>query len=366
MRRIPYSIIKVEGSLYERGYTYGSLIKESLKHMLQKEFYKRWEEKKEEMYLFGYKCLEVIKNCLPKTIEFIQGLSEGSGLSPEEIVMIQCHEEFVHGVELNNHCSAIAVAPSETVDGNIYVGQNWDWITSMNKYKLLLYQKTEDNLGILTYAFGGLWSAAGMNSAGIALTWTSGYKPRKPGEKKDLGKANIGVPTYALIAEVLEQRDFKSAIDLIMKVKNAGWFVFVLASADGEIVKIEGCPYLKVITYPKSFIVAAHGVFQTDKIRSFFGIDPSKNLPSFDAGVARLAQLLISYSGQITPKLLIRFLSSHLPSEKMPKLNAIICEHGDKHATLDSMLFCPSTGECWFTPGPPCQHQSIKLNVNKI
>ena len=363
IERMPYTIVEVSGSPYERGFAYGSLMKDSLKRFLQREFYERWKDMKKDMLLFGGKCLDEMRDCLPKATEFLRGLSNGSGLSMEEAVMMQCHEEFVHGIEMTGHCSAIAIAPTETADGRTYVGQNWDWITSMNEYKLLLRQRTSDDLRILTYAFGGLWCGAGMNSAGIALTWTSAYKPKRPGEKKDPGKAEVGVPTYALIAEVLEQKDLSSAVDLIMKVKNAGWFIFVLASADGGIVEIEACPNFKVKAQSRSFIVAAHGVYQTDKMRLYFGFDPERELPPFDAGISRLSQLLMIYSGQITPELLMRFLASHLPSEKMPDVNAVICEHGIEHATLDSMLFCPSSGECWFTPGPPCQHKPIKLKV---
>lgn len=104
---------------------------------------------------------------------FVDGLSRSTGVPAEELVAVQAHEELVHGV----NCSVVGAAPGETSTGRIYLGQNWDWLTSIQEFKLLLRQRTEAGLRIVTCAFGGLWSCVGMNSAGIALCWTSAYHP---------------------------------------------------------------------------------------------------------------------------------------------------------------------------------------------
>ncbi|HDH99525.1 MAG: hypothetical protein DRQ14_05930 [Candidatus Latescibacterota bacterium] len=347
---VPYRIVEVSGTPYERGTVYGEAIKDMLPRFLKKEFYDRWCDG-EKMRGFGGKCFEAMQRWTPKAAEFVRGFSDATGLSPEELAMVQAHEEFVHGVP-EPHCSVVGAGPTETSTGRVYLGQNWDWRTSMNKFKLLFKQRTERDLRVLTYAFGGLWSCAGMNSAGIALCWTSAYHP----EPELKGEAREGVPTYAIIAEVLEEEKLEDAVELVMSCPNAGWFIFSLASAEGKLAKIEASPETKALTYPRSFVATSGGSFQSDEVLSGLGWE---DLPPFQPAAARLAQLLVAHSGKLSPELLLRFLASHLPED----VKGSICEHGVGHATLDSMLFSPSEGRCWFVPGPPCRNRAFEKTV---
>jgi hypothetical protein len=71
-----------------------------------------------------------------------------------------------------------------------------------------------------------------VNSEGIALCWTSaalGQYGRSP---------RVGIPSYALIAHLLAQQDIESVIREAKKNKHAGWFTFVLADGDGNLVNI--------------------------------------------------------------------------------------------------------------------------------
>jgi len=264
---VPYRIVEVSGTPYERGTAYGEAIKDMLPRFLKKEFYDCWCDG-EKMRGFGGRCLEAMQRWTPKAAEFVRGFSDATGLPPEELAMVQAHEEFVHGV----HCSVVGAGPDETSDGRVYLGQNWDWRTSMNKFKLLFKQRTERGLRVLTYAFGGLWSCVGMNSAGITLCWTSAYHP-KPELK---GEAREGVPTYAIIAEVLEEEKLEDAVELVMSCPNAGWFIFSLASAEGKLAKIEASPETKALTYPRSFVRAE----ASRAMRSFRGLDGRTCHPS--------------------------------------------------------------------------------------
>lgn len=340
---VPYPRLELEGSAYERGRAYGEALGDMLPRFIEKEFYGRWGEGGRE---FGSKFLHSMEEWTPKAAEFLRGLSDSSGIPLDELAMVQAHEELVHGV----HCSMVGAGKDETSDGKVYLGQNWDWRTSMNEFKLLLRQRTEEGLMVLTYAFCGLWSCAGMNSAGVALCWTSAYHPRTD------GKAGEGVPTYAMIAELLEKESLEEAVELISSCPNAGWFIFSLASPEG-IVKVEASPEFKAISHPRSFVATSGGSFQSDELLSKLGWE---DLPPFQPAAARLSQLLVAYSGRLSSGLLLRFLSSHLPED----VKGAICEHGMKHATLDSMMFCPQDGRCWFVPGPPCRNRAFEVELD--
>ncbi len=89
---------------------------------------------------------------------------------------------------------------------------------------------------MLAYGFPGLWAGAGLNSAGLALTWTSA----------DLGKkdvtARVGIPAYLLLTHLLYQGSLEDVEREAKRATPAGWFTFVLADGRGNLLNVEGSP----------------------------------------------------------------------------------------------------------------------------
>ena len=127
---------------------------------------------------------------IDEVIDEMEGMAEGSGLRLEEHVLITLHEELWHRgvIPSAEHCTAVAVGPPATSDGNTYVGESWDWFTPLYGKSQMLLWKRADGPSVLCYSYPGLWTGAGMNSAGIALCWTSAF------DKTIAGPA-IGVPS---------------------------------------------------------------------------------------------------------------------------------------------------------------------------
>src|SRR5260370_6800679 len=144
-----------------------------------------------------------------------------------ELAVVLAHEEYYHGLDpISHHCTGVAVGPSETSDGQVYIGQNWDWMESMRPYRHLLHQTGEDGLRTLTYAYPGLWASAGMNSAGVALVWVgAGYDHAA----SHGGRPRAGVPPYALIAEMLGQPSLEEAVAGAPRPPPPRSFIFLLA-----------------------------------------------------------------------------------------------------------------------------------------
>jgi hypothetical protein len=75
-----------------------------------------------------------------------------------------------------------------------------------------------------------------MNDRGMALCWTSAA----------LGdhslRARVGLPSYVLVAHLLYQNDLDAVIRAVQRDKHAGWFTFVLADAQGNLLNVEGSP----------------------------------------------------------------------------------------------------------------------------
>lgn len=244
----------IAGNPRERGLAYGKQFQDGIKHFLDREIYGAFIQKpapKDEMLSYAKACGQVIHEVCPTIHQEMAGIAEGSGLSLDEVVLISLHEELYHRGVLPKapHCTAVAVAPPDTSDGHTYVGQTWDWMPSVAGMSSIALWQRGEGPSVLSYGFPGLWTGAGVNSSGIALTWTSANLG-----DKSLG-ARVGIPSYALLTHLLYQKDLDSALAEARRNKHAGWFTFVLADGKGRIVNIEGSPQGIVIEEGKERMV---------------------------------------------------------------------------------------------------------------
>jgi hypothetical protein len=238
-----FSSITIAGKPRERGRQYGRHYRDDIAAFLDQEIYRAFIEKpspKEAMLRYAGACAGAIRNYAPIIHDEMEGMAEGSGIRLEELVLITLHEELYHKGVLPKveHCTAVAVGPPDTGDGNAYVGQTWDWMQSVfGMSSLVRWQRPEpEGPSLLAYAFPGLWVGAGLNSAGLALCWTSA----------DLGKAGqgarVGIPSYVLLAHLLYQDSLDRVFDEAHRATNAGWFTFVMSDAQGNLANVEGSP----------------------------------------------------------------------------------------------------------------------------
>jgi isopenicillin-N N-acyltransferase-like protein len=235
----PASVL--EGGPRERGLAYGKQFREAIRDFLRKEIDAAFVGRpapKERMLDYAAACGAVVRAECPLVAEEFQGIADGAGLTFDEVVLINLHEEFYHRGDLprHGHCTAVAVAPSYTGDGHTYVGQTWDWMRSVAGKSAVTEWRRADGVSVLAYGFPGMPAGAGVNSAGLALCWTSaalGVKGQTP---------RVGIPSYMLIAHLLAQKDLDGVVREARKNKHAGWFTFVVADGDGRLVNLEGSP----------------------------------------------------------------------------------------------------------------------------
>lgn len=183
-------------------------------------------------------CFKVIREECPVIADELEGMAEGTGLRLEEHVLITLHEELYHRGVLPpvSHCTAVAVGPPQTSQKKTYVGQTWDWMESVAGMSSMVEWRRDEGPSLLAYAFPGLWVGAGLNSAGLALCWTSA----------DLGKPKqmprIGLPAYVILAHLMYQSSLDAVIDAAKRNRHAGWFTFVMADGTGRLLNVEGSP----------------------------------------------------------------------------------------------------------------------------
>ena len=230
----------IAGKPRERGRQYGSRFSDDIRGFLDREIYTAFIDKpakKQELLRYAGACAKALLPFSPEIHDEMEGIAEGSGLSLEEIVLISLHEELYHrGVlPMIEHCTAVAVGPPET-RGPTFVGQTWDWMQSVFGISRVLLWKRSEGPQLLSYGFPGMWCGAGLNSAGLALCWTSADLGTKA-----LG-ARVGIPAYALLTHFLYQDSIDNVIQEARRSTNAGWFTFVMADGNGRLLNIEGSP----------------------------------------------------------------------------------------------------------------------------
>jgi hypothetical protein len=253
LREFPAATV-VDGQPTERGREYGKQFRESIHDFLNTEIYAAFVGKpatKEQMLGYAGACGKLVRDELPMIAEEFQGIADGAGLTFDEVMLINLHEELYHRTQLpgHGHCTAVAVAAPDAGNGHTYVAQTWDWMQSVAGKSRVVEWRRNDGASVLAYGFPGMPMGAGVNSEGIALCWTSaslgngGKQPR------------VGIPSYVLIAHLLAQPDMDSVIREAKKNKHAGWFTFVMADGAGNLVNIEGSPEKVVVERAKDRLV---------------------------------------------------------------------------------------------------------------
>lgn len=266
-KALEHTLAVVSGTARERGRQYGRQFKDGIRGFLDREIYRAFDGQpntRETMLRFSSACGAAIKTYSAEVHEEMEGIAEGAGLRLEEVVLINNHEELWHRgvIPAQAHCTVFGSAPPDTAAGETFVAQTWDWMESVYGLSSLLHWKRDKGPSVLAYSYPGLWTGAGINDRGLSLCWHSGG-----GDGKE---PRVGIPAYALIAQILYQETLEAALEEVRRATHAGWFVFLVGDAKGGLATVRGTPKkLEIQTGAKANggYVAAKGDARVDLAR---------------------------------------------------------------------------------------------------
>jgi hypothetical protein len=322
----------ITGQPKHRGLTYGRAFGAKIKEFLQREILTAFVGKpttRDEMLRYSAACAKVIRTHCPIIFEELEGMADGSGVELDELVLMTLHEELYHRGVLPPvpHCTAVAVGPPVTGRAT-FVGQTWDWMQSVYGLSSVCEWRRDEGPSLLAYGFPGLWVGAGMNSAGIALCWTSA----------DLGKPNqqvrVGLPSYIFLAHLLYQESLDAVIREAKKDQHAGWFTFVMADGDGRLLNVEGSPRGIAVEEAKGKLVRIG--FGT---REMSGTPLGQPIPQH-ARCQKMLDHLNGEKGLITREQMQNFFAD--PG----------CGISVGKPTIDMMVYDCSAKQAWLSRGP--------------
>jgi isopenicillin-N N-acyltransferase-like protein len=300
---------------------------------------------------FAGRCWAELEHWKPPIAEFVRGMAAGSGLSLPEVTLLLLHEEIGH----SKLCTAFAATGAGTRDGKPIIGQNWDWSSTLYPWSCLVRLATDAMPSTLTYAYPGLWTAAGMNEHGLSLVWTSsGSFPKLP--------PRVGIPTYALIAGIFACEDCQSALAMLRASPIAGCFIFFIADARGEAWGVEGFSGQFEAEQCADVISRAnHYECERSCRLTHQKLPRTSRKMNSRARANRMAEMLRERNGRIDEKAAEALLRDHSVG---PGLN--ICQHPAgkrKGMTLDSFYLLPARKEMRIARGLPCRHEYRRYRV---
>jgi len=351
----------VSGSAYDRGFQYGEKFKNSINNFVDIFLYGNdplgfSNLSKDQVRKIGRKFAPFIEDYSSEIAEEMKGIAEGSGRTYEEIVVVNLMEERSY---LNKEgCTGFGATGRATLNGETYIGQNWDADIRSIKMKSVILIKEERKNGpdILVYTYFGNVANAGMNSNGISVSWTS--VPR-------LG-FQVGVPTYVIVAEILRQKRIGDAVEAVLRAKRAGCFQFFIASAT-EIYSIEATPDDIDITYVDTCLGHAnHYISDKFKTRQDFSklaqFYDRSNLGCTINRCNRMNRILNDNYGNIDLEICKTALRDHV------NYPYSICAHPIPEekktgVTYDSWIMIPAKREWWIARGPPCLNKYKKYKI---
>ncbi len=221
--------IEIEGPADERGRQYGTRARSAIRQNV--EVYLRLVEfhtglGREAAYRAAATFGPLLEAHAPDLLLEMQGIADGAGCDLDDVLLLNCRSELMGAM---GECTALAAAPEVTRDGQVLLGQNWDWYTAVDTDPVLLRIRQPGKPEILTLVEAGQVAKIGLNSAGlgVCLNFLS---------HADRGQ---GLPVHVILRQMLGCAALGDAVHAAYGVRRGGAANVLLAHAEGEILDLE-------------------------------------------------------------------------------------------------------------------------------
>jgi hypothetical protein len=223
-------VVHLEGTHFEIGRQHGALLKEQI-HFLHKEY--------GENFMFPLvgeqnirEWAETAESFIPqKYIEEMRGIAEGSGISYEKTLQINCAIDRLQSL----FCSTVTASGDATKDGDVIFGRNLDFAGRgiLHKATVVLVMKPDGETPLLSVTWPGLIGVlSGMNGRGVAVATMMIHRFLK--------KPTPGTPYMILYREALARaHEAADVYDVLAAGKRTGPNNLMVADAAGTSYVVE-------------------------------------------------------------------------------------------------------------------------------
>jgi isopenicillin-N N-acyltransferase-like protein len=354
-------VLHLSGTPYEQGLQHGQELKERIAHNIQV-YFERFEREgkllREEVLARAVRYGQAIAAQNPGYFAGVRGVADGSGLDLDQLLALNVRYEILyHQFSVNamaDGCTSFALLPSESADGHLLLGQNWDWIPQV--HGAVLHTVEADGLETVSFTEAGIVGGKiGLNSAGLGLAVNGLHTT-------DDDWSRLAKPFHLRCYEILHSREFEAAIQVVTGTHRTCSTNFLIAQIPDCALDIEAAPdQVRLLNPENGRLVHTNHFLDPETL----GVvePPNKRRPSSYHRLNRLRHLL-----EVKRPLTVADLQDSLCDHQAYPDS--ICRHEDPnlpseehYRTVTSVVMDLHARELNLSDGPPCQstYQRVAL-----
>lgn len=354
-------VLHLSGTPYEQGIQHGQALKDRIAHNIHS-YFERFECQGklpvEQALARAAKYGEALATQNPEYLAGVQGVADGSGFDLDLLLALNVRYEILyHQFSLNamaDGCTSFAVLPSDSANGHLLLGQNWDWIPHVQGAVL----HTVELNGLETISFteaGIVGGKIGLNSAGLGLAVNGLHTTRDDWSR-------LARPFHLRCYEILRARDFEAAVQVVTGSERACSTNFLIAQVPDRVVDIEAAPdRVRLLGCEDGHVVHTNHFLDPDALGV---VEPPR--PRCSSTYHRLNRLrdLLDTKRLLALEDIQSYLRDH---QACPNS---VCRHEDpdlppeeQYRTVTSVVMDLQARVLHLSDGPPCQsaYQRVPL-----
>ncbi|MCJ7532163.1 MAG: C45 family peptidase [Anaerolineales bacterium] len=231
----PPPLIRVSGTHREMGQQIGEAMAKQVQHSIEsacaliEDAYEDLQLTWEGAQIQARKYIPFAQERYPNYVEEMIGISEGAGVSFDELAVVNAMEAVTMDALHLDKCTTMAVNDECTADEHVLIAHNEDWLPEDEQDVYIIHAVPNHEPPFLAMTYGGLLPNIGFNAYGIAQCCDSVY----PSDSR------IGIPRLVVSRAVLACQNLADAIRCTLIPQRAAGYNHLLAHESGEIYNVE-------------------------------------------------------------------------------------------------------------------------------
>jgi isopenicillin-N N-acyltransferase like protein len=169
--------------------------------------------------------VECARRVVPRIVDEMEGMAEGSGTTLWQVAVLTCEEEFTCLTDPAQHCTTLAAVAG----GRSVAGHNEDWYAGDVDANVLVDATLPDGTRFLAMTAAGYLPATGISSHGIAGGANTLFS----------NDARVGVPNLVVRRWALEAPTLEEACRRVCLPERARGSNHLFAGRGGRILNVE-------------------------------------------------------------------------------------------------------------------------------
>jgi isopenicillin-N N-acyltransferase-like protein len=243
----PFPLIEISGAPFERGVQYGEKAADRIRKGTSHYF-----EQLKELSLDSAGVAALVRDYLPVIeafeptyLEEMRGISKGSNVPFEDIVLLNARTEILKLAspavrarlktpDEPDGCTGVVVLPKAAGTGRLIHAQNWDWKRECAETAVVLKVRRDDGPDLMTFTEAGALGRCGFNAVGIAIT--ANYL------ESDRDYRQVGVPLALIRRKVLENEHLALAMRAVYSTQKSAANNMIVSHCEGVAIDFECAP----------------------------------------------------------------------------------------------------------------------------